>query len=221
VKFKPLENLDEQVTEYLSNRIIRGQLSPGERILETKLARELGVSRGPIRAALRILENKRLVKLVPRRGAKVSELSVSFIDRLYDILIELLALATRKAARNRTKKDLTPIRRSLSKIEACAQKGDTNAYYNAIFEFFVVEIEAAKDPLLARLLIDLEPSARRIQFASLSRRKENLKRNVVYFQDAAKYIEAGDPVLADKVIRAYAQNEKEFALNNTRTHIKK
>jgi len=216
VEFKPWDNLDEQIAEHISSLIIKGELTPGERIREANLAEDLGVSRGPIREALRILEARRLVKLVPRRGARVTELSTSSIERLYDVLVELLTLTARKAAENRTKEDLAEIRRALKKIESCAGKGDTTGYYDAIFEFFVANLIAAKNPLLSRLLRDLEPSTRRIQYASLARRKEDLKSNVLYFEQATKYIEDRNSEMASQAIRKYAQNEKISAVNNTK-----
>ncbi|HUV53134.1 MAG TPA: GntR family transcriptional regulator [Dehalococcoidia bacterium] len=221
MEFKPWDNLDEQIAEHISSLIIKGELTPGERIREAKLAEDLGVSRGPIREALRILEGRRLVKLIPRRGARVTELSTSSIERLYDVLVELLTLTARKAAENRTKEDLARIRRALRKIETCAGKGDTSGYYDAIFEFFVASLIAAKNPLLSRLLRDLEPSTRRIQYASLARRKEDLKSNVLYFEQATKYIEDRNSETASQSIRKYAQNEKVSAVNNTKPLCKK
>jgi DNA-binding GntR family transcriptional regulator len=213
--FKASNNLDDQIAEYLTDRIIRGELKPGERILEAKLAHELGVSRAPIREALRILERKRLVKLVPRHGARVTEISVSDILWLYDILNELYSLVARRAAENRTRKDLAQIRHALRKIESFAASGDVSGYYDAIFEYASIGQQAARNPLLDQMLKDLEPSTRRAQFASLSWRTEELNENVTFFKRAAQYVEDRNAEMASQTIRAYVQNEKEFALKNT------
>ncbi|MBE0480793.1 MAG: GntR family transcriptional regulator [Dehalococcoidia bacterium] len=212
--FKASDNLGNQIADYLSERIITGELQPGERILEARLAQELGVSRGPIREALFILEHKGTVKLVPRRGARVTEVSLPYIEWLYDVLIELYALTARKAAENRSNKDLAQIRRALKKIEQSAARGDYAGYYSAIFEFASVGLLAAKNPVLTEIIADLEPGTRRVQFASLSRRVEDLQRNVVFFKDVVRYVENKDPENACQTIRTYAQNEKVFALNN-------
>jgi len=214
--FKASNNLDEQIAEYLSARIIRGELEPGERILEAKLAEELGVSRGPVREALRILERKRLVTLIPRRGARITEISDSYIEWLYDILSELYSLVARRAAENRTGKDLIQIRRIVKKINNCAVKGDVPGYYDAIFEYASIGQLAAKNPLLDQMLKDLEPTTRRAQFASLSLRTEDLKKNATFFERAARYVEDRDTEMASEIICAYVQNEKEFALKNAR-----
>ena len=214
--FKASNNLDEQIAEYLSAQIIRGELEPGERILEARLAEELGVSRGPIREALRILERKRLVVLIPRRGARITEISVAYIEWLYDILNELYSLVARRAAENRSQKDLAQIRRSVKKIEDCAARGDVPGYYDAIFEYATIGQQAAKNPLLDQMLKDLEPSTRRAQFASLSRRTEDLKKNTTFFERAAQYVEERNAEMASEIICAYVQNEKEFAVENTK-----
>ena len=213
--FKASGNLDEQIADYLTAQIIRRELAPGQRIPESTLALELGVSRGPVREALRKLEPKGLVKLIPRRGARVTDLSPSYVDSLYDILIELYTLTARLAAQNRTKKDLVDFRRALRQIQDCAASGDVVAYYGAIFVFAGVGLRAAKNPLLEQLLRDFEPSTRRVQFASLARRADDLKKNVVFFEDAVRHVEERDAEIAAATIRTYAQNEKAFALKNT------
>lgn len=211
--FKAPDGLNEYIAEYLSRKIIRGELKPKQRIKEAKIAQELRVSRGPIREAFHILERKSLVKRLPRRGARVTDISRSYIDSLYDILIELYALAARKAAENRTKQDLVHIHRALKKIRQCAAKGDVIGYYDAIFQFSAVGVAAGKSPLLVQMLANLEPITRRSQFASLSRRAGDLKKNVTFFEDAVKYVEERDAEGCSETIRAYAQNEKNFALS--------
>ena len=113
--FKPSENLPEQLTRDIADKIIRNQLKPGERILEARLAEEMGVSRSPLREALRILEKQKLVELIPRKGARVTQISASHIEWFYDIFEVLYGLVARKAAENAGKteegqaqKDIAP-----------------------------------------------------------------------------------------------------------------
>ena len=214
--FKPSDNLCVQIAEYLSTQIIKGELKPGERIKEAKLAQALGVSRGPIREALHVLEKKRLVEMRPRRGARVTQMSASYATSLYDIIVELYGLAARKAAENRSNKDLQGIRHALRKIKDCADKGDVPGYYDAIFRLALVGEKAAKNPLLEQMLSDLEPVTRRVQFASLRHRAEDLKKSVAFFERFVQYTEAKDGEMACQTIRAYTENERELALSNRR-----
>ncbi len=212
MEFRAAENLSEQITRVITERIIQNELKPGERIFESKIAGELGVSRSPIREALRILERNRLVELIPRKGAKVTEISASHIEWFYDVLEELFALVARKAVERAREEDFNNIGVCLKKIEKCAKQRDVIGYFNGIFDYAAIGMKAAGNPLLEQILSDMWPSTRRIQFASLSFRADELKTNVRFFQRATRYILAGDIEMADKVIREYARNEKAFAL---------
>lgn len=217
MEFRPSNNLCEQIADYLGTLIIKRELKPGERIKEAKLAQELGVSRGPIREALHILENRRLVEILPRRGARVMQMSPAYAEWLYDIIVELYGLAARKAAENRTSKDLEEIRRALKRIKDCAEKGDISGYYDAIFQIALVGVKAAKNPLLEQLLSDLEPVTRRVQYASLRYRAEDLKKSVAFFEEFVRFAEAKDGEKACQTIRAYTENERELALRSRKS----
>ncbi len=211
-RFKVAKNLSEQIAGYLRVQIIRGELAPGERILETKLAEHMDVSRGPIREALRILEKTRLIELTPRRGARVTDMSLEDIESLYDVLTELYALVAGKSAENRAQEDLKRIKEAVEGAEACASRGDPAGYYDSIFAFADAIRKASRNTLADQILADLEPATRRTQFATLSQRFDDLEKNVTFFQKAARHIEKGDAAAAAEIIRKYAQNEKAFAL---------
>lgn len=210
--FQPNGNLVEQVTDYLCEKIVKNELKPGSRVYDTKLAEEMGVSRTPIREALRVLEKNRLVELIPRRGVVVTEISASQIEWFYDIYEQLYALVARRAAENWIAEDLEAISKALTSIERCATEKDTVGYYDAIFDFAQAGMKAAKNPLLEALIKDLWPSNRRIQYASLLRRQDDLQENAGLFQKAARYMEARNADMAETVIREYARTERGFAL---------
>jgi len=90
------DNLAEQISYVLADDIIKLKLKPGERILEAKIAKSFGVSRAPVREALRILEKKGLVDIFQRRGARVKEFTVQYVQWLYEILFELYSLVVHK-----------------------------------------------------------------------------------------------------------------------------
>ena len=129
--FEASENLPEQVARVIGYRIIRNQLKPGERILEAKLAEAMGVSRSPLREALRILEKQKLVELIPRKGAKVTKISASHIIWFYDIFEALYALAARESAEKADDEDRSALRMALQRIENAAAERDIEAYYSA------------------------------------------------------------------------------------------
>jgi DNA-binding GntR family transcriptional regulator len=210
--FRLSKNLSEQIAGYLQVQIIRGELAPGERILEARLAETMDVSRGPIREALRILEKTRLIELTPRRGARVTSMSLIDVESLYDVLAELYGLVARKAAENRDQEDLQRIGDSVNRARAFAMKGDPAGYYDSIFDFATAIRRASRNALADQVLDDLEPATRRTQFTTLSDRVDDLAKNVTFFQKAARHIEKGNAAMAAQTIRKYAQNEKDFAL---------
>jgi len=133
--FKPSKNLAEQIAQYLGDKIILFQLKPGERLIEEDLARELGVSRSPLREALRILEKKWLVDLIPRREARVSVLNEEMLMSTGDILKELYGLVARRAAEFGTKEELDLVSKKLAICEECAKNDDRRGYFDALMEF--------------------------------------------------------------------------------------
>ena len=88
----------EQIAEHLSAQMVAGVLKPREQIVEHKIAELFGISRGPVRDALRILEKQGLVKIEPRRGASVVEMSLNDVIDLFNARAMLLCLSVRYLA---------------------------------------------------------------------------------------------------------------------------
>ena len=206
------ESISGQISKILAGRIIRGELEPGQRILEQTVSDEMGVSRSPVREAFLTLEKQRLVEILPRRGARVAEMSREDIESLYDLVTELYALAAGKSAEFHTEEDLQKIRETVEHIRACATEGNPDKYYEAIFEFSLASLEVARNPLLSQTLGDLNALTRRAQFGTLTKRVDDLTQNAGFFERALEYVEKGDPEMATQTIRAYGQNEKGFAM---------
>lgn len=116
--------LRESVAEEIRRLIMSGQLAPGERLYEDRLAEQLGVSRNPVREAIRALEGSGLVEVVPRRGAYVSRLDPFQASKLLELRAVIEAYAARLAARNRTQADLDTLRTCLDEGAAASREGD-------------------------------------------------------------------------------------------------
>jgi DNA-binding GntR family transcriptional regulator len=212
MSFQPNGNLVEQVTDYIAEKIIQNEFKPGTRIYDSKLANEMGVSRTPIREAIRVLERNRLVELIPRRGVVVTEISDAVVEWFYDVFEQLYSLVARKAAENHTPAHIKEIEKALKKIESSAKKKDTVGYYDHIFAFAAAGMKAAHNPLLEGLIKDLWPVNRRIEYATLLQREDDLKENVKFFQEATRHLKNRDADKTEAVIRAFARTEKQFAL---------
>ena len=207
VEFKASKGLTEQIAEYLESRIIHLELKPGERLYEIKLASEMGVSRAPLREALRMLEMSGLVEFMPRRGVLVSELSEETVLAITDVIKEVFCLAATRVVENGDKEDYEKIRIAGKALEEYSESEDVSGYLNATLQFAKVSCRATKNPLLEKVILFLWPLTSRIQYASLLFQKKNLRKNVRYFQMVQKCYLDGKADMAAKVIRELVENE--------------
>jgi len=145
--------LREQIKETLLERIVRGELKPGERLVETRLARELGTSQAPVREALRDLQSLRLVESEPFRGARVRAVGDEQLLPVFPVRTVLEELAAREAAKN-ANGDVRPLERELKAMRQAAARGDwrTQISHDLGFHRAVVEM-ADNDPLLQSWLV--------------------------------------------------------------------
>jgi len=216
IEFKASLGLAEQIAEYLGSRIIHLELKPGERILEAKLASEMGVSRAPLREALRILEKNCLVEIVPRRGARVSEMSENSILGLRDVVMEVLGLVAQRGVENGDMEDFEKVRAAGQALEEYADIEDISGYLTATLQFARASCWATKNSLLEKVVLFLWPITSRVQYASLITQKKGLKKNLGYFQLAQKYYLEGKANMAAKVIRELVDNETKNAIKFVR-----
>ena len=216
IEFKASLGLAEQIAEYLGSRIIHLEIKPGERILEAKLASEMGVSRAPLREALRILEMNGLIDILPRRGARVSEMSENSIIGLNDVLKEVLGLVAQRGVENGTMEDFEKVRVAGQALEEYAEIEDISGYLNATLQFARASCRATKNSLLEKVVLFLWPLTSRMQYASLITQKNGLKKNLEYFQLAQKYYLEGKADMAAKVIRELVENETMNAIKFVR-----
>lgn len=207
-----ISQLPEQIAQYLSEKIIHLEIKPGERILEAKIAEELGVSRSPVREALHILNKQFLVEFLPRRGAVVSGFSVKFIEDLYDVLKVLYVLLARTGLSHATEENFNQVSPVLKSMEECADRSDFAGYYNGMFEFTSLCMRIVDNQILERLILNLWPSKRRMEFATLHKRKDSLRKNLDYFLKGAAYYMEGRVDLVEKYIGDYIEQEKENAI---------
>lgn len=134
--------LREIVAEEIREMIQRGDLGPGERLLEDRLAEQLGVSRNPVREAIRALEHTGLVEVQPRRGAYVAALDPQQAVELLELRAVLESFAARLAAERRTPPQLADIRAAFEAGRAATEANNAVSAARA-HRAFHLAIEAA------------------------------------------------------------------------------
>jgi len=122
--FAPVSLVD-RVAELLREDIVRGRIKPGEKITEVALARRLGISRNPIREAVRRLEGTGLLVNHPRRGRFVREIGREEADDIFFFRASIERSAIHRVACRRTSKDIAELRAILEAMHAAAKQGDT------------------------------------------------------------------------------------------------
>jgi DNA-binding GntR family transcriptional regulator len=153
-------NLREQIQDVLLQRIVEGTYQPGERIVETRIAQELGVSQGPVREALRDLEQLGCVVHEPGRGCSVRAFSAEELLEAFPVRAALEALAARLAAEQITPAELAELDRLLERMRAAARRGDAHDQSQANASFHATVVRAARNATLERQWRMLEPYSR-------------------------------------------------------------
>jgi DNA-binding GntR family transcriptional regulator len=148
--------LREQVKELLVERIVSGEYAPGDRLVEVRLAQELGVSQAPVREALRDLESVRLVESAPFRGTWVREVSDEELMEVYPIRAALEEVAARAAAR-RLDGEVTALERE---IEAMASAKDVREQVEHDVRFHQIIVEASGNGRLLDMWASLQVEVR-------------------------------------------------------------
>lgn len=218
MNLKDARQLPDRIAEYLADKIIRLELKPGQRLLEPAIAHELGVSRSPVREALHILNKQFLVEFLPRRGAMVADFSIPFIENLYDVLSALYVLLAETGLPKGTPEHLAFVEPILHRMEACADRADFEGYYDGMFQFTHACLKIAGNPLLEQIILNLWPSKRRMEYATLHHRRDSLGENLKFFLKGLNAFADGRFDEIEGFIRVYIQQEKECAISLAREY---
>ncbi len=163
--YKPLREL---VFESLREAIISGLLPPSERLMEIQLAEEMGVSRTPVREAIRKLELEGLVVMIPRKGAYVAGMSIKDIVDVFEIRGALEGLAAELASERATDEELETMERYLVKISEEIESGDLSKVVETDTDFHTLIYKASRNSRLSQIINNLREQIQRFRTTSLS-----------------------------------------------------
>lgn len=153
-RFAP-RTLPDQVAEELGAEIVSGRRKAGARLVELDLAQEFGVSRGPIREAIRILERRRLVELLPRRGAYIKPVSLKSVADLFNVRTALSMLAVRTMATSPVESYIDTLARRCDELKAQVEIDDPIAFARTTTRAVKTIARGSGNELLVELLTDL------------------------------------------------------------------
>ncbi|NIC08091.1 GntR family transcriptional regulator [Billgrantia bachuensis] len=200
-----VRTLAERVFHQLQDAIVRGELAPGSKITEPGLSKTYGISRGPLREAMRRLEAHRLIERVPHVGARVVKLSMKELLELFDVREALESMAARLAAENMTREEIAGLREVLSVHERQADLQSGEAYYQreGDLDFHYRIVQGSHNRMLMTMLCDDLYYLVRLYRTQFSASGTRPQRAFVEHHRIVDAIEAGDAELAELLMRRH------------------
>jgi DNA-binding GntR family transcriptional regulator len=159
------QTLRERIVDTIREAIINGILSPGTKISEPELAERFGISRTPIREALRQLESEGFITVIPRKGAVVSTLSRKDVEDFYELKSILEGFAARKAVEKVTDKDISQMENLNRQLERLTKKGDLKKAFQIHSDFHHVFLSACGNDKLFLMAKGLEKQFQRFRMS--------------------------------------------------------
>ncbi|RDB41899.1 GntR family transcriptional regulator [Halomonas sp. DQ26W] len=217
-----VRTLAERVFHELQDAIVRGELEPGSKITEPGLSKAYGISRGPLREAMRRLESHRLIERVPHVGARVVKLSMKELLELFDVREALESMAARLAAEHMSTEEIAGLRKVLALHEQQADLKSGEAYYqregDLDFHYRIV-LGSHNRMLMTMLCDDLYYLVRlyRTQFSASGSRPH---RAFVEHHRIVDAIEAGDAELAELLMRRHVSASRANVVDRYATTLK-
>lgn len=187
----------------LREAILEGKLKPGDRLMEIQLSNQLGVSRTPIREAIRMLEKEGLAITIPRKGAQVAKLSEKDMEDVLEIRNVLDELAVTTACDRMNEDELVNLKTAKERFEIAVKKKDTTAIAEADVAFHDVIYQACKNSKLETILNNLREQMYRYRLEYI--KDESVYKNLVEEHNA--------------IYEGFVEKNKELLISITNKHL--
>lgn len=197
--FKHYKPLGEIVFDHLKESILKGELKPGERLMEIALAEEMGVSRTPVREAIRKLEKEKFVEMIPRKGAYVADLTKQDILDVLEIRYVLEGLAAKLAAKKMKAEDIERLKQNVRDFKEAIENMDRTTMIDNDNAFHDIIYEATENEKLIEIIQDLHDQYQRFR--------------LIYFNEFDDYAEVcrRHEVICDAIVAGDEEQAKEQA----------
>lgn len=200
--YKPLREL---VLDAIREAIINGTLKPRERLMEIQMAEELGVSRTPIREALRKLELEGFIVMVPRKGAYVADVSFKDIADVFEIRAALEGLAAGLAAERITDEELEDMERLLAEKADSIARQDMEQLIEVDTKFHEAIYRASRNDRLTAIINNLREQIQRYRTTSLAY-PGRMKQSLDEHRSIVEAIQSRDIQLARQTAQEHIEN---------------
>ena len=210
--------LPHQIADHLGHRIMNGEYTPGSRLKEEKLAEHFGVSRGPVREAFRILQQRGLVEIMPRHGARVRTFDLAELGSVFTVRAVLLGLAAREATERATPEMVDRLSEQVARLRGSARKIDVSPLEHATISINTQKMLAqfsGNRPVL-RMLEELKEQAlwrmawyeKPLDFTTRARRQQS----AAFWTELLAAVKAGHAEAAERAARALLEASRDHML---------
>jgi DNA-binding GntR family transcriptional regulator len=194
--------LRDQIKDVLLARILEGEYAPGQRIIETQIADEFGVSQAPVREAMRELDALRLIVSEPHRGARVREVTTPELAEIYPVRAALEEEAARAAA-PRLAGDVAPLEAEYEAMRAAADRDDAHALVTHDVCFHRVIVEASGNETLVAVWRSLHVEARTV--ITILKNRPDLREVADMHLPIIEAFREGSPARCARVLRRHIE----------------
>lgn len=207
----PRQVLHDAVADRLRQYVVEGLLVPGERLNERILCEQMGVSRTPMREAIKKLAGEGLVRLEPNRGAVVHRLSHQEVAAAFEVVASMEAFAGELAAKRATPEQIQQIQALQQKMEAAHRANDLPGYYQINAEIHSAINHAAGNPVLTDMFRSINLRLQSLRFRSnLDQTKWDAA--IKEHQAIAKAIASRDAAGLSNLLRLHLMNKRDIVL---------
>lgn len=207
----PRQGLHDAVADRLRQYVVEGKLLPGQRLNERVLCEQMGVSRTPMREAIKKLAGEGLVRLEPNRGAVVHRLTPDEVAAAFEVVASMEALSGELAAQRATPDQIQHVLDLQDQMELAHRNNDLPSYYRINSEIHAAINEAAGNPVLTEMFRSINLRLQSLRFRSnLDQKKWDAA--VKEHKDIANALASRDQAGLSLLLRQHLMNKREIVL---------
>lgn len=199
--------LHDEVAERLRQLILDGELSPRSRVNEIELAERFGISRTPLREAIKILATEGLLELLPNRGARVAAISETELDDMIEVVAGLEAVAGDLACQRMTPAELAALETLHARMVETWKRGDEAAYGALNREIHEAIMAAARNPTLAAIYANVSGRIQRTRYTA-HKTPEQWARAIEEHEEMMRLLRAKDGVRLAVLMRDHIRGKR-------------
>jgi DNA-binding GntR family transcriptional regulator len=210
------QRLHDTVVEHIRNFIVEGAMAPGSKLNEREICETLGISRTPLREAMKVLAAEGLVDITPNRGANVSRMSETEIWEMFELMSGLEALSGELACERITPAEVAKIKALHYEMLACRAQNDLPGYYRCNQAIHDQISEAARNSILRQTFISINRRLKALRFRS-NLNASKLDKAVQGHEEMLIALEARDGKRLAAILRQHLLEKRDVLLQEARS----